>query len=73
MAHPKGRNGCNVTRLVATEHVRNKCALLESFSLHNSHATISSFQTAVSKPALIALNQIITLTGGFLSNNKKTN
>ena len=41
-AQLSGRNGYDVTRLVATEHVRNKYPLLESFSLLKSHAGISS-------------------------------
>ena len=41
-AQLNGRNDCDVTRLVATEHVRNKYSLQKSFSLFNSHATIRS-------------------------------
>ena len=41
-AQLKGRNDYDVTRQVATEHGRNKCSLLEIFSLFNSHVENSS-------------------------------
>ena len=37
-----GRDGSDVTRLVATAHKQNKQSLLESFSLFNSHDAIGS-------------------------------
>ena len=33
---------CDVTRLVTTEHVRNKCSLRESILMQTSHAMSST-------------------------------
>ena len=58
-AQHSGWNGCDVTKLVASEHLRNKYSLPESLFSLISHAAISSFtnnSTIIS--ALVTANQL---------------
>ena len=51
--------GYDVTRLVATEHLRSKLSLLDSFTLiHNRTLLVKKIQTALSKLTLDTINQL---------------